>query len=62
MANELIKVYAKERGIYLWQIADKLGVSEGTFCRKLRKELPDTESSRIFTVIEEIAQGKEAPL
>lgn len=58
--NNDIRTRAKAKGVYLWEIANKLHVCEMTMTRKLRKELPDPEKQRIFAIIEEIAAEREA--
>lgn len=35
--NNDIRELAKRNGVYLWQIADSLNVSESHFCKSLRK-------------------------
>ena len=50
---------AKENGVYLYEIAEKLGVSEPTFNRYLRKELPDGMKAKVLAAIEEIKQEHE---
>ena len=47
MANEIIKETAKGNGVKLWQIADKLGIYDGNFSRKLRHELAAEEQIRM---------------
>ena len=54
--NHDIKQKAKEAGVKLWRVADKLGITDGTFSRKLRKELPEAEKNRIFGVIDELSK------
>lgn len=58
--NQRIRDRAKERGVYLWEIAQRLGCNDGNFSRRLRKELPESERERIFAIIEEIAKGRES--
>lgn len=59
MANEAIKNKAKESGVKLWQVAEKLGIADFNFSRKLRKELPEDERIKIFGIINDIAkEGK----
>lgn len=41
-----------------WQLADYLGISEYTLCKKLRKELPEQEQERIIEVILEKKGGE----
>lgn len=57
-ANREIRSEAKRRGVKLWQIADQLGINDGNFSRKLRKELPEEEKEKILAVIERIAKGE----
>lgn len=53
-----IRKAVEESGLYLWQIADFLGMCDGTFSRKLRKELSIDEKQKIFHIIEEIKENK----
>lgn len=59
MNNSEVRAIAKEHGVRLWEIADKLGISEPTITRKLRRELPADEKQRILAVIDEIAAAKQ---
>lgn len=54
--NKLIKNEAKEAGVKLWQIADRLGYTDSTFSRKLRKELSKEETLKILSIIKELAK------
>lgn len=45
-------------GVKLWQVADALGISDGNFSRKLRKDFNKAEVNEIFAIIEQI---KKAP-
>lgn len=56
LANADIRAKAKGAGVRLWEIADKLGITDSHFSRKLRHELPQAEKDRIFSIIEEIAK------
>lgn len=56
MANNIIRTRAKETGVKLWQIADKLGINDGNLSRKLRKELPEAEQTKILNIINELAK------
>lgn len=58
-SNNDIKTKAKEKGVYLWEIADKLGLIDSNFSRKLRKELSAEEKHTIFKIIDEIASEKK---
>lgn len=54
--NADIRKVAKDNGIKLWQIAKRLGISDGNFSRKLRDELSEGEKDRILTIIAELAK------
>lgn len=54
--NDAIRNAAKANGIRLWQIAEKLGVNDGNFSRKLRRELPEEEQQRILGIIKELSE------
>lgn len=56
--NNDIKAKAKEARVKQWEIAEKLGITEFTFSRRLRHELPDSEKSRIMSIIDELAKEK----
>ena len=56
MANVDIKRAAAGAGVKLWQIADKLGIADFTFSRKLRHELPAEEKEKIFSIIRELSE------
>ncbi len=53
--NQGIRAYAKLNGVKLWQVADRLGITDGNFSRKLRRELSDDERQKIVAIIDEIA-------
>lgn len=53
-----IREAAQNNAVMLWEIADKLGITDSHFSRKLRHELPQAEKDRIFSIIEEIAKEK----
>lgn len=57
--NEHIKNYAKDRGIKLWEVAYRYGITDATFSRKLRRELPTQEQEKIMGIINELAKEKE---
>lgn len=54
--NKDIRNLAKASGVFLWQIADAMGIAESTFMRKLRKEFPPEEQEKILAIIEELAK------
>ena len=56
MCNMDIRQAAAGAGVRLWQIADAIGLNDGNFSRKLRKELPEDEKQKIFAIIEDLAK------
>ncbi|DAB17174.1 TPA: hypothetical protein CPT98_06455 [Candidatus Gastranaerophilales bacterium HUM_19] len=56
--NRDIKELAKSKGVKLWQIANKLGICDGNFSRKLRYELPLYEKRQILNIIENLSIEK----
>lgn len=59
MINGHIKRYAKDRGVKLWEVAYRYGITDATFSRKLRLELPIQEQEKIMKIIDELAKEKE---
>ncbi len=46
------------KGVYFWEIAMKLGVSEPTITRWMRVELPEDKRREIEWIIDDIAITK----
>lgn len=57
--NEHIKSHAKDRGVKLWEVAYRYGITDATFSRKLRRELPTQEHEKIIEIIDDLAKEKE---
>ena len=55
MKNQDIRLYAFERNIKLWQIAEGLHLQDSNFSRMLRRELPDKKKEEIRAIIDQIA-------
>ena len=56
MANEIIRATAKAKGVRHWMIADALNIHEAQLCCKLRHELPESETQKILSIIDELAK------
>lgn len=54
MKNKDIREAAKAAGVKLWQIAENLGINDGNFSRKLRRELNTDEKANILKIIAEL--------
>lgn len=51
--NLAVRTALKNKSLYLYNLADLLGVSEPTVTRLMRRELPEEEQKRIVCLIEE---------
>lgn len=59
MTNYEIRERAKSAGVKLWQIAEVLGMNDGNFSRKLRRELPLNEQQKIFEIIDRLEEAQQ---
>ena len=59
MSNREVRSHAIEKGVLLWMVAEALGISDSSFSRKLRRELPEEERERILAIIDQIAAERE---
>ena len=59
MVNREVRAYAIEKGVLLWKVAEAIGISDSSFSRKLRRELPEEERERILAIIDQIAAERE---
>ena len=49
--NDRIRKALKEKGLYFWNLADILGVSEPTITRWMRHEMPEDKQDQIIDAI-----------
>ena len=55
MCNADIRAEVKAAGLKLWQVAYELGIaSDSSFSRKLRRELPPEEKTKIRAAIKRL--------
>lgn len=59
MTGAEVRQLAKENGVFLWQIAEKLGINDGNFSRKLRKPLSDADTAKILGIIDRLKAEQE---
>lgn len=59
-ANMELRMAAKAAGVRLWEIAGEIGITDGMFSRKLRRELPKKDRERLLCIVADIAKRKEA--
>ena len=57
-ANMEIRNAAKQRGVFLWEIAEELNMQESRFSKILRKELSPEEKQKILAAIKRLAKGE----
>lgn len=53
-ANEEIRNMIKTNGVFQWEVADALGVSEVTLIRWLRTPLLDTKKENVIQAINKV--------
>lgn len=56
MTGTEVKRIIKEKGVKIWQVAEKFGVADTTFSKYLRKEFNEEDSNRILNIINELAK------
>lgn len=54
MINKEVKKMMKEKGLFQWQVAEALGISEWQFSRYLRHELPSNKKRQVIEAIKKI--------
>lgn len=59
-ANKEIRELASQKGVYLWQLAGELGITDATLSRWLRKELSKEMKIKCIKAIDLIAQMKRS--
>ena len=58
-SNKDIREAAASAGVFLWQVAEAIGVTDGTFSRKLRRELPD-DKAVILQIIQQLSSSAKS--
>lgn len=53
-----IRRYILNKGILLWKVADKLGMSDGNFSRKLRHNFSEEDYNKIVSAVDELSKEK----
>lgn len=60
MCNVEIRNTAKKSGVFLYELAERLGIAESTMTRLLRKELSDSKKQELLFNIADIASEKNS--
>lgn len=56
--NMEIRQMALNNNVCHWEIADKMGIAEGSLSRKLRKELSAEEKQKVMDAIKSIVESR----
>lgn len=56
MKNNEIREEIKAANLRFWQVAEKFGLNDGNFSRKLRHELSDMDKTKIRAIIVELSK------
>ena len=60
MANDEVKAYAKQAGVRLWEVAERLHITDVSLSKKLRYVLDPEYKSRIIKIVDQIAKEKQS--
>ena len=60
LKNSEIRATAKASGVYLYEVAEKLHISEPTMTRLMRTELDDKKKDELLAIIANVAAEKSA--
>ena len=59
MQNERIRNAAKEKNVYLWEVAKRFGVNDVTFSKWLREEFTESATEAALRFIDDIAASRQ---
>lgn len=59
MTNSEMKKMFKDEGIFMWQIAQALGIHEMTLSRMFRNELSEEREKEILAAVAEIKKKRQ---
>lgn len=59
MTGAEIKNYILRNNVRLWQVAERWGLSDGNFSRRLRKPFSKSEFARIEEIVKSILASRE---
>jgi predicted XRE-type DNA-binding protein len=59
MTNEYIRKSLRINDIRQWQVAEVVGVSEGTLCRWMRRELSESQRAKVMSAITTIIDERK---
>lgn len=53
--NQDIRKHAKNKGVFMYEVAESLGISEPTIMRWLRAELSEDRKAELYNAIDTVA-------
>lgn len=56
MQNNEIREEIKAANLRFWQVAEKFGLNDGNFSRRLRHELSDADKTKIREIIADLSK------
>lgn len=59
MKNTDIREYARNKNVYLWEVADFLKIADMTLSKRLRYELTEEEKAEYYKAIDTISKNHE---
>lgn len=55
MRNSEIKDYIKSKGVAMWRVAERLGITDSSFSRMLRYEITEDKKMEIKRITDELS-------
>lgn len=56
MTGPEIRQMILDSGLYLWQVAKALGITDNYFSRKLRNDFSEAETEQIKAIVKELSE------
>lgn len=61
-ANLDIRRAVEDAGFYLWQVAEEIGCTDGTFSRKMRTEMTSEQKATVFHALDQLKKRRAESL
>ena len=58
LSNAEIRRSIAESGLLKWEVAERIGISDSSFSRMLRRELPPDKRERVLQAIEQLSKER----
>lgn len=60
MSGAEIRAYILDNGVKLWQVADRFGLTDGNFSKKLRYDFSEADTEKVFAIVKELKSELQA--